>query len=182
MKLCEKYDLCSRKLPDNKAGRWQQIIRALGAADLRRGSGDAERMFTKLDVNSGQPSHRFMIYVLPWDPPPPPFLPQEPQVLLLRFMEWFHTGWGFQPGVLNPHGSAAQTTMLSAFSRRSVSSAHLQKHHHHCFRPFPLILSDAVLPASSLKSTCIFNVCFVSDKIMFFVAFIALSIFFKENL
>lgn len=71
MKLCEKYDLCSRKLPDNKAGRWQQIIRALGAADLRRGSGDAERMFTKLDVNSGQPSHRFMIYVLPWDPPPP---------------------------------------------------------------------------------------------------------------
>lgn len=69
MKQCEKNDLWSRKLPDNKAGRWQQIIRALGPADLRRGSGDAERMFTKLVVNSGQPSQRFMIYVLPWDPP-----------------------------------------------------------------------------------------------------------------
>lgn len=69
MKQCKKNDLWSRKLPDNKAGRWQQIIRALGAADLRRGSGDAERMFTKLVVNSGQPSHRFMIYVSPWDPP-----------------------------------------------------------------------------------------------------------------
>lgn len=69
MKLREKNDLWSRKLPDNKAGRWQQIIRALGAADLLRGSGDAERMFTKLVVNSGQPSHRFMIYVSPRDPP-----------------------------------------------------------------------------------------------------------------
>lgn len=69
MKLCEKNDPWSRKLPDNKAGRWQQIIRALGAADLRRGFRDAERMFTNLVVNSGQPPHRFMIYVLPWDPP-----------------------------------------------------------------------------------------------------------------
>lgn len=113
---------------------------------------------------------------------PPPSFPREPQVLLLRFMEWFHTGWGFQLGVLNPHGSVAQTTMLSAFSRWRVSSAHLQKHHHHCFRLFPLILSAAVLPASSLKSTCIFNVCFVSDKIMSHVAFIALSIVLKWNL
>lgn len=181
MKLCEKNDPWSRKLPDNKAGRWQQIIRALGAADLRRGFRDAERMFTKLVVNSGQPSHRFMIYVLPWDPPPPS-LPREPQVLSLRFMEWFHTGWGFQPGVLNPHGSAAQTTMLSAFSCRSVSSARLQKHHRHCFRLFPLILSTAVFPASSFKSTCTFNVCFVSDKIMSHVAFMTIYILKRKPL
>lgn len=35
---------------------------------------------------------------------PSPSLPWEPQVSVMRVVEWFHTGWGFQPGVLNPNG------------------------------------------------------------------------------
>lgn len=110
----------------------------------------------------------------------PPFFPWEPQVLLLRFMEWFHTGWEFQPEVLNPCGLAAQTTMLSALS--SISLAHLQNLHRYCF-PSSSLCCCAASSLKSCVSTCIFNTdYFVSDKLMSHAALIILSILLKENL
>lgn len=153
------------------------------------GSRDAERMFTKLVVNSGQPSHRFMIYVFPSALAPSPPLPWEPQVLTMRVVEWFHTGWGFQPGVLNAHGfGGAGNNAVCAlpseyfFSPSPNSSSPL-------FSPlFSHLLSAVVPTASSLQSrdiACAFIIFgnSVSDKIMSCVTFITfLSIVLKGNL
>lgn len=50
--------------------------------------------------------------------------------------------WSFKP----PMALAPLTTMLPAFSRLSISSAHLQNLHHHCSRLFSLIFSLLLCP------------------------------------
>lgn len=151
------------------------------------GSRDGERMFTKLVVNSGQPSHRFMIYVFPSALAPSPSLPWEPQVSAVRVVEWFHTGWGFQPGVLNARGFGGAEhnavfllppEYLFSPSPKSLLFSPLFFHR----------LSAVVHRAGPLQShdiACVFMIFgnSVSDKLMFCAAFIMLlSIILKGSL
>lgn len=129
----------------------------------------------------------FSLSSRPLSPSPP--LPWEPQVLTMRVVEWFHTGWGFQPGVLNAHGfGGAGNNAVCAlpseyfFSPSPNSSSPL-------FSPlFSHLLSAVVPTASSLQSrdiACAFIIFgnSVSDKIMSCVTFITfLSIVLKGNL
>lgn len=167
----------------------QQIIRALGAGDLRRVPGMESGCLPSSLWIQVSPLTDLWFMFFPQLSPPSPSLPWEPQVSAVRVVEWFHTGWGFQPGVLNARGfggaehNAVFLLPPEYLFSPSPKSASL------LFSPlFFHRLSAVVHRAGPLQShdiACVFMIFgnSVSDKLMFCAAFIMLlSIVLKGSL